>query len=63
MLTRLSDNYNQLLYMPLMLVELVTMIFTLGRTFLIYKRSHGRKIIMSSLLDVIIRDNILYFVA
>ena len=57
-----SEQYNIFIWMPLMGVEFVTMCFTLRRTYLVYRRSYGAKIVMSSLLEVVIRDNILYFV-
>lgn len=48
--------------MPLIAAEFITLCFTLRRTYLIYKRSYGKKLLAASLLEVIIRDNILYFV-
>ena len=58
----LDNEYDELVWMPLVAIEFTTLLFTLQRTYMIYKRSYGRKIVMSSLLDVIIRDNILYFI-
>ena len=57
-----TSGYDDIVWMPLLAVEFITLCFTLRRTYLIYKRSYGRKIIMSSFLEVIIRDNILYFI-
>ena len=56
-----SNSFDAVMWIPLGITELITFVLTLRRTYLIYKRCYGRVLVMSSFIDVIIKDNIVYF--
>ena len=57
----IGKEFDDIMWIPLMCMEFITLCFTLKRTYNIYVRSYGGKIVASQLLEVLIRDNILYF--
>ena len=55
-------SYNPLVFAPFAIAELVTLMFTLWKIVQEYSMEHENGFNISPLVQLVIRDNILYFV-